>query len=115
MNIYKNIIFLIAFVFSIMAVNAQDKNAVATAKFGVSGNCEMCKKTIESALDVKGVKSATWNDKTKIIEVAYQPSKITEVQLHELIAATGYDTDQKKAKENAYKALPECCQYSRKK
>lgn len=115
MNIYKNIIFLLAFVCSIMAANAQDKNAVATAKFGVSGNCEMCKKTIESALDVKGVKSAVWNQKTKIIEVAYQPSKITEAHLHELITASGYDTEQKKADEKAYNALPECCQYSRKK
>lgn len=96
-------------------VQAQNKNAVATAKFGVSGNCEMCKKTIESSVDVKGVKSAVWDAKTQSITIAYQPSKIEEAKLHELIAASGYDTELKKANESSFKALPECCQYTRKK
>ena len=115
MKLFKNIT-LVALVLTLFScANAQDKNPTATAKFGVSGNCEMCKKTIENSVDTKGVKSAEWNEKTQMIEVVYQPAKISEDKLHDLIAAAGYDTEKKKADENAYKALPDCCQYTRKK
>lgn len=92
-----------------------NSNAQTTkVKFKVFGNCEMCKKTIETALDVKGVKSANWNTETKIIEISYQSDKISDDKLHELIAASGYDTEKKKGSDKAYSDLPGCCQYSRK-
>ena len=91
-------------------------NAQTTkAKFKVYGNCEMCKKTIENSLDVKGVKSVDWNMDTKMIEITYQVDKISEDKLHQLIAAAGYDTEKSKADDKAYATLPECCQYTRKK
>ncbi|MBY0426482.1 MAG: cation transporter [Cytophagales bacterium] len=99
---------------SLTQLQAQDKNTIATAKFKVWGNCEMCKKTIEGSLDTKGVKSANWNIETKIIEVVYQPAKISEDKLHDLIAASGYDTEKKTANDKAYQSLPGCCQYERK-
>lgn len=85
-----------------------------TLTFTVSGNCEMCKETIESAVDVKGVVSANWNMDTHVMTVVYNPAKITEEKIHALIAASGYDTDKKKANEKVYKNLPGCCQYTRK-
>ncbi len=84
-------------------------------KFKVWGNCEMCKKTIENSIDVKGVKSADWNMDTKIIEISYQADKISEDKLHQLIASSGYDTENAIAEKKAYSDLPECCQYERKK
>jgi len=66
-------------------------------------------------LGIKGVKSANWNQDTKIIEVVYNTTKINEDRIHEAIAASGYDTDKKKADAQAYKDLPECCQYSKSK
>lgn len=90
-------------------------NAQTTkAKFKVFGNCEMCKKTIETALDVKGVKAASWSTESKMIEISYQADKISEDKLHELIAASGYDTEKKKGDDKAYGNLPGCCQYTRK-
>jgi mercuric ion binding protein len=82
-----------------------------TISFRVSGNCEMCKETIEDALDVKGVKSSDWNMETHVITVIFDADKINEEKIHELIAAAGYDTDKKKADEAAYKKLPKCCKY----
>ena len=93
--------------------DAQSKNTTKT-KFKVLGNCEMCKKTIETSLSVKGVKTADWNVDTKIIEIVYQPDKISEEKLHDLISASGYDTDKKKGDDKAYSELPGCCQYTRK-
>ena len=88
------------------------KKMEKTLEFKVWGNCEMCKETIEKALDVKGVKSAIWNMETKLVKVIYDPAKINELKIHALIAATGYDTEENKGSDSAYKALPECCQYS---
>lgn len=115
MKLFKNLTFFALILTLFSCANAQDKNPTSTAKFMVSGNCEMCKKTIETALETKGVKSAEWNEKTKMIEVVYQPSKISEEKIHEMIAESGYDTEKNKADDKAYKALPECCQYTRKK
>jgi copper chaperone CopZ len=74
----------------------------------------MCKKTIETALDIKGVSTAIWNQETKMIRVVFKPAKISEDQIHQAIAAVGYDTEKYKGSDKAYKDLPECCQYERK-
>lgn len=90
------------------------QNVPQTIQFKVYGNCEMCKATIEKALDVKGVKAANWNTETKLIEVVYVPAKITEEKIHELIAASGYDTEKAKASDKVYGDLHSCCKYPRK-
>jgi mercuric ion binding protein len=79
--------------------------------FQVSGNCNMCKKRIETALDVKGVKAAEWNIETKILRVKYHPSKISGEQIKKLVAGAGYDTTGFTADSAVYEKLPECCRY----
>ena len=79
--------------------------------FPVSGNCSMCKKRIETALDVKGVQEAVWNVDTKKVTIKYKASKISEDELKKLIASAGYDTPGYTADSAAYKKLPDCCQY----
>lgn len=97
-----------------LASLAFGQKADTTITFKVWGNCGMCKKTIETALDVKGIKSADWNKDTKIITLTYNPQKITEDKIHELIAAAGYDTEKVKGDDKAYQNLPHCCHYERK-
>lgn len=83
----------------------------ATVSFKVSGTCSMCKDRIESALDVKGVKKATWDMNTQMVTVTYNPRKLEVRQLHNLCAIAGHDTELVNASEQAYADLPECCQY----
>jgi hypothetical protein len=71
----------------------------------------MCKERIETALDEGGVKMSNWDPKSKNLEVAYNSKKITELQIHELIAGVGHDTDKVKAKNEVYSKLPFCCLY----
>jgi copper chaperone CopZ len=97
----------------ISSVSYAQKEAVVI-RFKVWGNCEMCQKTIESALDVKGVKSAKWDVKTKMLEVVYVPNKISEDNIHRLVASSGYDTEKVKADDKIYGDLHECCKYPRK-
>jgi hypothetical protein len=89
--------------------NAQSKIVTATIK--VYGNCTMCKKRIETALDHKGIKKASWSPKTKELQVVYNSSKISETEIHELVASVGHDTDKVKAKDEVYASLPFCCLY----
>ncbi len=88
---------------------AQSKNVTANIK--VYGNCIMCKQRIETALDHAGIKLAKWDTQSKNLEVVYNSKKITEQQVHELVAAAGHDTDKVKAKNDVYAKLPFCCLY----
>jgi mercuric ion binding protein len=99
------LLFFVAHIFA----TAQSK--LITSKINVYGNCAMCKKRIETALDQKGVKLAKWDSKTKELEVVYNPDKISEMQIHEAVASVGHDTDKVKAKDEIYAALPFCCLY----
>ena len=74
----------------------------------------MCKKTIETSLEVEGVASAAWDQNTKMISVAYDSTILNEEKLHKLIAGSGYDTEKETASTDTYNNLPECCQYKRK-
>lgn len=85
-----------------------------TETFKVYGNCGMCKKTIEGSLkDVKGVEKADWNKETKMMEVTFNPKKITLMEIKEKIAGVGYDMDDVRSTKDSYESLPGCCQYER--
>ena len=82
------------------------------ASFGVRGNCNMCKKTIEKAAsNVEGVTTAKWDVDKKKIDVAFDDSKTNLLAIHSAIAASGYDTEKSLGDETAYANLPGCCQY----
>lgn len=86
--------------------------AMTKTSFGVRGNCGMCKKTIEKAANsVEGVTMANWDKDQKKIDVEFDESKTDLMAIHNAIAASGYDTEKVSADEEAYKELPECCQY----
>lgn len=105
---------LSAILFAIISMLASPANAQSGKEtFKVWGNCDMCKKTIETALKVDGVKKATWNVETKQMLVKFDPSKISLDQIHQKIAAVGYDTDKVKGDDTAYNNLHGCCQYER--
>lgn len=100
---------------SITAGTANEtENRATTSTFKVWGNCEMCKKTIESSLKTEGITKADWNVDSKIITVTYDNSRITLEQIQKNIASVGYDNEKFKGDDDAYKNLPECCQYKRK-
>lgn len=81
--------------------------------FEVAGRCDMCKERIENALDVKGVKFADWSFETNICNVIYNSAKITEKEIHKILANAGHDTKQCRAPDEAYSSLHYCCQYQR--
>lgn len=82
--------------------------------FKVYGNCGMCEKTIEGALEgIKGIDKADWNKETKMMDVVYHTHDISLDDIKKKIAAVGYDTEEYRASEKTYNNLPGCCQYER--
>src|SRR3954469_25199275 len=83
-----------------------------TVTFKVFGVCAaQCKPRIESAAKGKGVQSALWNVDTKMLTLAYDPSKTTLDKIQKRILDAGHDVENRKAKDILYQSLPPCCYY----
>ena len=92
--------------------NSDQVQKTERTSFAVKGNCKMCKKRIEkAALSLKGVKMATWDIPSTMIDIIYDDKKLELKEIHNKIASVGHDTDKAKASEDVYDELPMCCQY----
>jgi len=80
----------------------------------VYGNCGMCKKRIEKAVKLEGVKTAAWSPETKLLTVSYDTSRISNDDIQKAVAAVGHDTGKFTADDKVYSNLPGCCLYERK-
>lgn len=92
-----------------------DMTSTKTETIKVWGECETCQASIEKAAKVSGVSKASWDKTTKILTLAYDPSKVKSDDIQKKIAAVGYDTEKYKADDKVYAKLNECCKYVRKK
>ena len=97
-------------------VSAQTKDHSTTAMtktetFKVSGKCESCKTRIEKTAKVDGVSKAVWSEKTNMLTIAYNPSKVKTDDIQKSLAAVGHDTPKYEATDKAYNSLPGCCKY----
>lgn len=97
----------------LIAVNLQSCSSVqanSETEFWVRGNCDMCKKTIETALvDVEGVSSAEYDLDHNTAKISFDSSQTNQSSLMNAVAAAGYDTKTVTADANAYEDLPKCC------
>ncbi|MBU2995448.1 cation transporter [Cellulophaga baltica] len=89
---------------------AQEKNK--KMKFDVNGKCAMCKERIEkAALNVKGVKYASWDIPTHQLSVILDERKTNPMKIKTAIVAVGHDTKELKATDEAYHSVHPCCLY----
>jgi len=107
----KQLVIFIAIISSSIFAFAQQGKDITTETHKVEGNCNMCKKRIENAAFVKGVKRAEWNKETQELTVTYKPSKTDAQSILAAIAKAGHSTDKVQATESDYEKLPECCHY----
>ena len=84
-----------------------------TETMKVWGNCGMCKDRIEKTVKAEGATTATWDSKTQMLAVTYDPAKTSMDALGKKLASVGHDTEKYKAKEADYTKLPDCCHYER--
>jgi periplasmic mercuric ion binding protein len=88
-----------------------DAKGITTTTLNVSGNCGMCKRRIEEACVIRGVKSAKWDAKTSVLSVIFDSKRTNLDKIAAAIAKAGYDNDRAKTSDKAYNKLPQCCQY----
>jgi periplasmic mercuric ion binding protein len=84
-----------------------------TETLKVWGNCDMCKTRIEKAVKAEGATSASWDSKTKMLTLSYDPSKTNLESFGKKLASVGHDTEKFKATDDVYAKLPGCCKYDR--
>lgn len=87
-------------------------SAVQQKTLQVAGNCGMCRVRIEKAAQkVKGVATASWDEKTGLLSVRFDAQKTSLVVIAKAIAKAGHDTPLVKAKDSTYNNLHTCCLY----
>jgi len=110
---------MIAVVFGVTSsVQAQNNMnmkmaSTKTETFKVWGNCDMCKTRIEKAIKDEGATSASWDQKTKLLTLTFNPSKSSVDEFAKKLAGVGHDTENYRAEDKVYDGLPACCKYER--
>jgi copper chaperone CopZ len=84
-----------------------------TSSFKVWGKCDMCKTRIEKTVKGDGATSASWDTKTQMLAVTFDPAKTNVESLSKKLASVGHDTEKFKAPDEVYAKLPGCCHYDR--
>jgi mercuric ion binding protein len=106
-----SLFFIVGITMNISAQAKDKTSADQTVSFHVSGVCGECKERIEStALDVKGVKKAEWDQKTDML-VVVGTAKMDKQKVATALAKAGHKSDLAEADPKAYAKLPKCCQY----
>lgn len=107
-NLSKKLMFFVLLLMSVFSF-AQ----AVTEQFLVKGNCNMCKARIETTATKAGAISANWSAETQTLTMVLDESKVTCDTILKQVAEAGHDNEKFKASEDAYKALPACCLYTR--
>ena len=113
MNTIKYFLLLLL-VFPAQLLNAQSNTIISkdtSVTFKVFGACVQCKARIEGAVKGRGVKKASWDIDSKILNLTYNPAQISLEKIQNRIVAAGHDLENKRAKDNVYNELPSCCHY----
>ncbi|MEM9077423.1 MAG: cation transporter [Bacteroidota bacterium] len=106
----KNRIVILASLLIALAAYSQEKNKKMA--FEVDGVCEMCKARIEkAALNVSGVKYATWDIASHELSLIIDERKTNSMQIKSAMAQVGHDTKELKATQEAYESVHPCCRY----
>lgn len=109
----KGLSFLFVFMLGVFTVFAADKTESVKVN---GGDCDECKTHIEtSAIAVEGVSAAEWDAEAQKLTVTFDDETTTLDAVEKKIAEAGNDTQNYKASEEAYNALPDCCKYEREK
>lgn len=108
----KTILYIIVFAFSITGSQLQAQDKISESKIEVPGVCKMCKARIEeAALRSKGVKTAEWDQNTKLLSVIYRNDKTSKEEIQAAVDNVGHGYNLKGVDSVAYKNLPYCCLY----
>lgn len=107
----KNLFKTLMAVMLLMAGMTASAKTVKTKIF-VDGKCDHCKERIEkTALKIKGVSAAVWNQNQKCLFLKYNTEKTDTTAVEKALINVGHDAGKLKADNATYEMLPPCCHY----
>ncbi|MAZ96448.1 MAG: ATPase [Flavobacteriales bacterium] len=77
----------------------------------VDGLCGMCKKRIENAAYLPGVKKVNWNKESHQLELVFLNKKVSQEEIIASINSIGHDVEGSLASEEQYAKVHGCCKY----
>lgn len=96
--------------FLVVSFDATAAGKYKKVEIKTSAVCGMCKNRIEKNLSKEtGIKKATLDVDTKVLTVKYDPAKTNPDEIRNNVSKIGYDADNVKKDQSAYKKLPKCC------
>ncbi len=91
-----------------------EESIIVKKEIMVAGNCGMCQARIEKAsMDIEGVIAASWDKDSKILNIEFDQTQVSEEDIERKVAESGHDTTNFRAAQETYDNLPGCCQYDR--
>lgn len=112
MQITKSLFVITIMLLIFTGCEAKIKN-IKIEKYKVWGNCEMCKKTIETAVYIKNISDGLWNKDSKIVQLTFDSTLTNADEILKRIGKAGYDNEKYYAPDDVYASLETCCQYER--
>ncbi len=80
----------------------------------VKGNCDHCIERVEGVTAaIPGVSQTKMDIIKGRVVITYDQSKTNNAAIQQAIAKAGHDTENNRANDKDYKALPPCCKYER--
>ena len=77
----------------------------------VDGLCGMCKKRIENAAYIQGVKKVNWDLSSHELALTYRNDKVNEQEIITAINSAGHDVKDHIATDEQYATIHGCCTY----
>ncbi|MDA3837691.1 MAG: heavy-metal-associated domain-containing protein [Candidatus Delongbacteria bacterium] len=85
---------------------------VGKTEFMVGGACGMCEDRIENTVKkIQGVNSVDYDLEKQMVYIDFDEKIVKLEDIKKAIAAKGHDTEDFKADDKVYDALPGCCKY----
>lgn len=109
----KNLFLLIFILFSLSVKSAPKIKNKKSVSVNISGNCGMCKNTIETAANIKKEVFLSWDKESKMATVTFDSLKTSLDEILRRVADAGYDNQMHKTNEDIYNRLHGCCKYDR--
>ena len=105
----KNISALLLFLTFTFSSHGQSK--LTSTSIEVDGLCGMCKKRIENAAYLPGVKKVNWNKESHQLELVFLNKKVSQEEIIASINSIGHDVEGSLASEEQYAKVHGCCKY----
>ena len=95
----------------LISISAQAQSKITNTTLEVDGVCGMCKKRIENAAYLPGVKKVNWDVETHALSLTFRNDKVSQEEIIASINEAGHDVESAPASTEQYENIHGCCRY----